>query len=55
MTREEYETIQARLSKLIAPQTLRYKWISREKEEQYRQGVLAAKSVVKEIYEHDAD
>ena len=46
MTKEEYEYIQKRLTKLIdTSQYLRSK-----KEEAYAEGVLSAKSVIKEIY-----
>ncbi len=48
MTRGEYEYLQERLSKLLAKKP----YGRANEKEAYRSGVLAAKSVLKDVYEH---
>lgn len=50
MTREEYEEIQARLTKkLNRDENMRYRISSREREA-YRKGLLVAKSILHDAY-----
>ena len=46
MDRREYEHLQERFSKLLVKEP----YLSRNRSEEYRQGVLAAKSVLKEVF-----
>jgi hypothetical protein len=48
MTRQEYEYLQERFSKLLAKKP----YGRANEKEAYRSGVLAAKSVLKDVYEH---
>lgn len=48
MTRQEHEYLQERLSKLLNKRL----WCGRNEEQGYRNGVLATKSLVKEVFEH---
>ena len=51
MTRHEYEYLQERFSKLLAKKP----YGRANEKEAYRSGVLAAKSVLKDVYEHNND
>lgn len=48
MNRQEYEYLQERFSKLLAKKP----YGRANEKEAYRSGVLAAKSVLKDVYEH---
>lgn len=51
MDRREYEYLQERLSGLLQ----KHLWMSRNEEEWYRKGVLAAKSLLKEVFYHQQE
>ncbi len=51
MDRHEYEYLQDRFSKLLA----KADYLIRNKEQAYKDGVLAAKSVLKEVFERQQE